>query len=148
VTEAITIEVGGDDRDRISLSILGRSHPGATDYWDGNWVRTSVDASVGGFTAAFGADLRTDEFDRFRSALQALYEQLDGEAVFETLEGCVTLRFVGDGHGHVRVEAELLDRPGIGNRLRCELQLDQTYLPPIIESLDDVARRWPVIGRP
>jgi hypothetical protein len=148
VAEPVTIEVGGNDRERISLAILGRSHPGATDYWDGNWVRASVEARVGGFTAAFGADLRTDELDRFRSELRVLYETLAGEAVFETLEGCVAFRFVGDGQGHIRVEAELRDEPGVGNRLRCELELDQTYLPPIMAALDTALGHWPVVGNP
>ena len=70
VAGLVTIEVGGHERERILLNVLGRSHPDATDYWDGNWLRTSIEARVGGFTAAFGADLRTDEFERFRSALQ------------------------------------------------------------------------------
>ncbi len=139
---------GKPETDGIEVTVLGRSHPGSTDFWDGNWVRTAVAAKVGGFTANFVVDLRTDEFRSFHAELKSLYTTLGGVATFETMEGCVTLNLSGDGMGHVALDADLMDTPGIGNHLRCSLSLDQTYLPAIMDSLDELDTRWPVLGEP
>jgi hypothetical protein len=41
------------------------------------------------------------------------------------------------------------DAPGrMGNSLRFQYALDQTYLPPIIDALDAAEDSWPVVGRP
>ncbi len=144
----VKIEIGSAAAERITITVIARSHPTATDYDDANWIRTSVGVRVAGFGGLFGADLRTEELESLRVQLSALYETLNGEATFETMEECVSLRFTGDGTGHVRVEAELRDKAGSGNLLRCALGLDQTDLPPIIKSLDAAAQAWPVIGRP
>lgn len=146
MAEPVRVVFGEPGTDGIELVVLGRTHPGSTDFWDGNWVRTAVAAKLGGFTADFVVDLRTDEFRSLRVELKHLYTTLEGVATFETLEGCVTLTFRGDGMGHVALEADLMDEPGVGNHLRSTLSLDQTYLPAIMDALDELDARWPVLG--
>jgi hypothetical protein len=47
------------------------------------------------------------------------------------------------------VTGTLLDRPGDGNHLIFKIDdLDQSYLPRIIGSLDEVATLFPVLGSP
>jgi hypothetical protein len=138
----------GGERGGIRLKVLGLSHPDSTDFWDGNWLRTSVVAHVGGFTGSYATDLRADEFRKFCEELRQLYQTLRGDATFETLEGQVVLVFSGDGLGHVAVKAELMDRAGTANLLRCAFDIDQTYLPAIIESLRTLDATWPVLGPP
>jgi hypothetical protein len=41
-----------------------------------------------------------------------------------------------------------MDEPGMGNELRFRLQLDQTYLPAIIDSLLEVEAAFPILGKP
>lgn len=144
----VSIVFGESQRERIELTVLGRSHPTSADYWDGNWLRTKVAVQVGGFAGTFAADLRAEEFRSFRDQLARLYETLDGEATFTTMEGQVLLVLAGDGIGHVSVSADLVDAAGIGNRLHCELAIDQTYLAAVLDSLDAVDAAWPVLGRP
>jgi len=146
-TDEIEVAFGGGKHERVCLTVLGRSHPGSSDFWDGNWLRTSVDVAVGGFTGRFAADLRAEEFRSFNEELSKLYRTLEGHARFETLEGQVSMTLMGNGMGHVALQAELRDRAGTGNRLRLEFATDQTYLPGIIESLDAVDAAWPVQGQ-
>jgi hypothetical protein len=146
MSESIQVQLGFPDTDGIGLSVIGRSHPGATDFWDGNWLRTRAFGRVGGFTVDLVADLRAEEFAQFRRGLERMYALVAVKASFRTLEAYLALDLHRDEVGHVRVEVELMDRPAIGNLLRCSIDIDLTYLPSIINSLDEILRRWPILG--
>src|ERR1700721_2406669 len=66
----------------VRVTPLRRTHPNCADYWDGNWVDSSVDVSVGAFAGKYKACLRTDELKMFRVGLDPLYTTLKGEASF------------------------------------------------------------------
>ncbi|MHB1498853.1 MAG: WapI family immunity protein [Acidimicrobiales bacterium] len=94
------------------------------------------------------AGLRVDELARFRKQLQDLYRTLEGEARLESIEDWLNIVATGDGLGHVNVVGSAMDEPGMGNELRFRLQLDQTYLPAIIDSLLEVEAAFPILGKP
>jgi hypothetical protein len=125
---------------------VGRSHPAASDYWDGNWVRAVVEVAAGGFRGKVEGDLRADEFDAFRRELDLLGESLAGIARFATMEGWLSISATGDGHGHIELSCEVCDQPGIGNTLAFRLALDQTYLRPLVAQLRQAMAKLPVIG--
>jgi len=57
-------------------------------------------------------------------------------------------RLVGDGLGHIRIEASAMDRmfsdPSV---LEFVLpQIDQTYLPDLVDQLNGITSAYPVIG--
>jgi hypothetical protein len=148
VADAVEVILGDGERERITLTVRGRSHPTCTDYWDGNWLRTNVSVRIGGFSGSYVANLRAEEFRSFGDEMTSLYSALEGDATFTTMEGQVSLLLSGDGMGHVSVKADLSDEAGIGNRLHCEFVIDQTYLPAIIDALGAIDSAWPVLGRP
>ena len=114
--------VGDPAGDHISIRVLGRLHPGTDDVWDGNWLATPIEAVV---------------------------VTLDGEAVLKSVEDWLTLRVAAASRGRLGVTGILLDRPGDGNRLIFKINdLDQSYLPRIIDSLDEVETFFPVLGSP
>lgn len=132
----------------LRIEVLRRTHPTATDYWDGNWVSAHVRVRAGGFDGRADGEFRTEELLAFREQLGRLHATLKGEAVFATMEEWLHLRLVGDGRGHIVVKAVVRDAPGIGNRLEFALALDQTDLPMVISALDRVCAAYPVISRP
>jgi hypothetical protein len=142
------IVIGVPDGDRIEIAVLGRAHPGATDYWDGNWVLTPLLIHIGGFTGNIGAQLRTDELHRFSDGLRHMQHFLDGSAVLASLEHWIELTVTCEPNGHLKVVGVVADRPGTGNRLSFAIEgLDQTFLPALIDALDAIAREYPVIGQ-
>lgn len=145
---SLDVTIGGEGDDSITITILGRMHPGATDYWDGNWLLSPTTISVGDFTGRIGGGLRCDELQQFRVELESLNATLSGAAQLSSMEGWVDVRMIGDGLGHVAVSGSLMDEPGVGNRLEFTFDIDQTFLPGIIKSLVDVAQSFPVLGSP
>jgi hypothetical protein len=146
--ETVEVRIGSSEREGLTIHVLGRMHPAATDYWDGNWLLAPIDIAVGAYSGRVDAGLRVDELARFRTELEALYQTLDGDAHLSSIEGWVDMTASGDGLGHVTVAGSTRDRPGVGNQLFFRLEVDQTFLPPIIEALLAVERALPVLGRP
>lgn len=140
-TPALTFPGNG-----LVLRPVGRAHPGAIDYWDGNWLLTEISVRVGAFRGTIRADLRTEELASFRSQLSAVYASLSGEARLVSMEEWIDLRVTGDGLGHFDVEATVRDQAGGGNALQFGLELDQTHIPEMLASLDRIALAFPVLG--
>lgn len=140
--------VGGTESDHVVVTILGRSHPTTTDYWDGNWVTSGVEAKAGSFAGRFTADLRVDELVAFRRQLVTLYEKLSGRASLASIERWLELDLDGDGRGHIAVSARLQESLGPWPAvLEFHLELDQTDLPPLIDQLREAEDAFPLLGR-
>lgn len=132
----------------LTIALLGRSHPQATDYWDGNWVRAEVEVMAGGFHGSVPGDLRAEEVAQFHGQLARLQESLQGTAEFETMEGWLSIRVMGDGKGHMKFRCVIRDQPGIGNTLDCTLSTDQTFTRSTVSELAAAVQAFPVIARP
>lgn len=136
-------------RDYVAIRVLGRLNYGASDYWDGNWLTTLVDVKVGDFVGQVVASLRTEELRTFRKSLANVNASVTGEAVLTSLEPWITVRVTARNWGHIVVTGCLNDHPGGGNQLSFTIDgLDVTYLPTILESLENVEALFPVIGLP
>jgi hypothetical protein len=135
--------------DRVAIRVLRRLYPSANDYWDGNWLDTPLDVSVGRFKANIDAHLRGNELESFRMRLECLHESLAGEAVLESMEDWITLRVAINRAGHLHLTGVVSDSPGARNRLEFSIEdLDRSHLPPVLDALRSVAAAFPVVGAP
>jgi hypothetical protein len=145
--ESTTLVVGSASAARVEIRPLARSHAGATDYWDGNWIDCEVSASAGGFRAQYVACLRAEEFVGFRRCLKELYRDLEGLAQFKSMEEWLRIEVSGDGRGHFKGPCHLRDRAGGGNVLAFEIEFDQTEIPAMMDQLALIERAFPVVGK-
>jgi hypothetical protein len=123
-------------------------YPNATDADDGNWLKARLTVSVGAWAGSFEANLRAEEFEAFREQCENLHKTLRGTAAFKPLEPWLRLTLTGDGKGHIELTGDAIDRVGTGNQLRFAFRdLDQTFLPALIDQLREVERNYPVVGR-
>jgi hypothetical protein len=60
------------------------------------------------------------------------------------LEGQLELTLKCDALGHVSVDGAAMDVAGIGNKLLFELNIDQTHVPGILDSLKVTLKKHPV----
>jgi hypothetical protein len=112
-------------------------------------LATPIDVAVGGFRGSVGASLRTDELLRFRETVEALHASLDGEALLESMEDWLKLKVVTGRSGTLVITGTLVDGLGHGNSLNFRIDgLDQSYLPVVIEALQEVETFFPVVGSP
>ena len=142
------IRFGGERSEFLSLTLHGRSNPKADDYWDGNWLGCKVEVCCGAFRGDLDSMIRNEDLAAFLPALTRLYEGLSGEASFDTLEGWIDFKLIGDGRGHIELRGRLVDAMMDGNSLEFRIGFDQTYLPAIISQVRTATERFPVVGRP
>ena len=142
------ILIGDSSGQHVLIRPLFRSQPGLFDVRDGNWIDCELEIVAGSFRGGFRADLRSEEFQTFLEEVEGVTRTLDGTASFTTMEGQIALSLSSDGKGHVRVTGDAIDAPGIGNRLQFVFDIDQTYLPPVCESLGHLLAAFPVTSAP
>jgi hypothetical protein len=137
----------GDRGDRyLRISVRGRAHD-AQDFWDGNWLTCSVLVALDGFTATVAADLRANEFEAFREALQRICRDGAGTARLDPMEPWLELEVTVEADEGVEVRGWVTDQLGGSNRLQFALEpLRRPDLASVIDDLLKIEARFPVLG--
>lgn len=119
--------------ERVEVSIL--STPEETEGYD--WVPVSISVNSGGFSGSVQANFLASEMIKFRDDLLILNNNLQGQAIFQTIEDQLKLNLSVDPSGHVKVDGMLIHVAGVGrNQLSFSFDIDQTYLTKIILELE------------
>ncbi|MFD8531556.1 hypothetical protein ACFV0L_29460 [Streptosporangium canum] len=138
----------GRNFDHVLIRVLGRMHPSCTDFWDGNWLASPIRVQVGGFTAEIDAGLRVEELRDFRVALERVHADVKGSAVLSSLEHWIELTVECHPTGSLSISGIAADDPGMWNTLHFMIEgLDQTDIPPLVDALVAVEKRFPILGR-
>ncbi|MEV4184817.1 hypothetical protein AB0J28_25675 [Streptosporangium canum] len=138
----------GRDFDHVLIRVLGRMHPGCTDFWDGNWLTSLIHVQVGGFTAEVDAGLRVEELHDFRVALERVDAEVRGSATLSSLEHWIELTIECRPTGSLSISGTVADHPGMRNTLHFEIEgVDQTDIPALTDALVAAEKRFPILGR-
>lgn len=139
------VEIRCEGGDILTMNLTGRSHPEATDYWDGNWLRCTVDIQAGRFRGSVVGDIRAEELSAFSDQLARLQETLQGIAAFTTMEEWLAISVTSDHRGHMTLRCVIRDEPGTGNTLTCVLNTDQTFTRTTVAELARAVKSFPVV---
>lgn len=140
--------IGMRDSQFLLIRVLRRTHADRADYWDANWLDAKGQAQAGGWQGQFAGTLRTDEFARLHEQLSLLYDGARRSAEFSTMQGWLKLRFARDALGHLAVHCEIADGNQAENRHSFTLNLDQSFVRPMLLAIEGIVGQFPVIGRP
>ncbi len=108
-----------------------------------NWLVATIELGFGVLLGAYRATIEVEDLLYFLDSLQALYETLNGEAVFNPIEGALKLNVTGDGLGHMLVTGVANGDIGCLRRIDFEFNIDQTYLKGSIDQLKSVLCAYP-----
>jgi hypothetical protein len=131
----LVFHIGGNEAEYVRVSNI-------RDHGDG-WFSTDVEVVVGAFRGGYSADFNSWAFSNFHAELERLYRTVSGSAVFTSYEGQLELTLTCNVTGQIQVRGEATDYAGTGNRLRFRLDIDQTYVPAILEDLRLALERYP-----
>lgn len=136
----------GADAEHITIADLHRPDPvGGEDEWDLDWMTSRIELRVRKIRGSVDANLRAEDFVRFRDALRPLYASLVGSAKLLTMEHNIELVVTGDGRGHFRVECLVRDGSMCEIRMQFPLEIDQTELGAVLRQLDVICESFPVL---
>jgi hypothetical protein len=142
-----TCTIDGTDG-RVAISVLSREAADpAAEYWDANWLATTVEVRAGDLSGRLQASLRADELAGFLLELQRLIAGDASVARFRSIEGWLSL--------DVAVEDDLVHVTGLARRPSAadnELRfafggLDRPALGRVVDDLDRILEGFPVLGR-
>jgi hypothetical protein len=131
----LAFHIGGQDQEYVQVSIV-------QDNGDG-WFSSGVTLAVGCFQGSYSADFNSWAFSDFASQLSRLYDTVSGAAVFTSYEAQLELRLDCDVRGHIAVRGEAMDFAGTGNKLSFRLEIDQSQVPAIMDTLHQALERYP-----
>lgn len=137
---------GINENDFIRIDVGGLKFPNAELDWDKNALNSIVKLKVGAFSANLSTDLMTTDFEIFKREIEILYNNLNGTATFEGIEGNVSIHIKGDGIGHLSADCFITDFLPDGNELKCGIGFDQTQIPKLINQLEKITTEFPTTG--
>ena len=132
----------------IRLDLSHRGHPEAHDYWDGNWVVARIQAEVQGFKADFTDQVHLGDVIRFYEEVLKLNASLTGAATLAVMEEYLVVIGTLDARGRLDWSVLLLHPVKRDVQLQFEFQADQSYLPELIQQIEDVLIEFQVRGQP
>lgn len=88
--------------------------------------------------------MMTSDFQSFRDQLQKLYDSLEGKALLEGLEPELKVTMTAKALGSIEVEVEITP-DHMAQFHRFEFGINQSYVPEIMQSLDRILERFPVL---
>jgi hypothetical protein len=135
--ESVIVGFGHPEGERLDFVFAGSELERFRTSPD-DWIRAGGTVAAGGFRGDTELWFMAAEFARLLPQLRRLYETLQGEVDFKTIEDQVGFRLTGDGRGHIVLHGYLLDRTGDGNRLDFTLSYDQTLLRQSILEISDL----------
>jgi hypothetical protein len=130
--KANEVLIGNRGGDHISIRV--RPEPNSE-----GWFGAVVEIRCDGWHSLLGANFYRDELKRFAEEIRILYRDLSGTALLQPIEPFITLKFEGDGKGHVVVDGVARKSLSVATKLAFQFEIDQTYLPQIADGLSPSA---------
>lgn len=133
----------------LALWVHGREFEHATDFWDGNWLRaTARCGAVGATVTISGPFVRITELLEWASESRGLLAGTRDSAELATIEPELKVVLTAaDSLGHLEMVVEITpDR--LHQQHQFTFESDQSYLPPLIASIERLALKYPVRGAP
>jgi hypothetical protein len=132
----------------LQIWIHSRQFPNEEDYWDGNWLNVTAHCGTHGADVwTSGPILHVPDITRWLAALEEMNKSLSGEANLVSLEPelCVELSVKELGQISMRVE---ITPDHMTQEHNFQFEIDQSYLPSLIESCRKVLAKYPIKGKP
>jgi len=136
-----SLRIGG-----LRIWVHGRQFPESGDYWDGNWLMvTAFYRSAGSWVCASGPIIHGPELAHLLAEAERLYSSLTGTATLPCMEPNLRVEMKGNGRGQVEVEVAITPDQ-LTETHRYHEEIDQTYLPPVLEACRAILSKYPIKG--
>jgi len=133
----------------LQLWVHGRESPESQDLYDGNWLRVTGHCSASGASIWIqGSILMVTDIEQFGRECQDLYDGKSNRASLEPLEPELRITLEAtDRAGHMRADVEITP-DHLAQMHRIRFDIDQSYLPDIIDQCAAIVTAHEVRGRP
>jgi hypothetical protein len=132
----------------LQIWIHGRQYPNEQDYWDGNWLNVTAHCgSHGANVWTSGPILHVPDLVRWLVALEEMKQSMSGGANLVSMEPELSVELKMKQLGQVGMRVEITP-DHMSEEHSFEFELDQTYLPNLIDEVRKVTAQFPMRGKP
>jgi hypothetical protein len=116
----------------VSIWVLGRQFPEASDFWDGNWLDVVVHCSEhGAAVTVSGSLLHLGEIEQWMQELEKMNRCLKGSAKLPAIEPNLSLSFDINERGQIKATCHITP-DHLKQSHQFTFDMDQSYLNGII----------------
>jgi hypothetical protein len=137
------LQIGG-----LHLWVHGRQFPEARDLYDGNWLEVTARCKYSSSSVTVkGPIVTVPEVQALMDGCLAMHKTLSGSAMLDCMEPNLAVAMeMGDSSGHIHLTIRITP-DNLTEEHKYEEEIDQSFLPPIIEGCRQILRQYPVRGR-
>ena len=132
----------------MEIEILTNKISGTNNYWEENWLYSTIKGKFPGFDANFDCYLRTDDFDRFAQELREMIALKSDEAKFTTMEEGLMLLLEREHTGAIKITGKITATELTRCSLDFQYQVDNPTLERFINEVENLIKTYPIIGTP
>lgn len=130
----------------LQIWIHGREFPNADDFRDGNWLRATVHCGADGAAVwVSGSILHLSEVESWLQDLEKMNSSLTGKANLECMEPGLNIEMEIEPLGQILAKVEITP-DNLKQYHTFEFEIDQSYLPKLIQNLKDVLSNHQIRG--
>ena len=133
-------KLGGKEKNFIMIRVIDRLPKDQWHYYDDLSAEAIVDSD--GYHATEQNNIESISLPEFLKGLKKLYEQPGYKVGFLTHHGWLYFELRGDIAGHIVIAGHIADQM-FTQKLEFEFEIDQSYLPPAIEQLEQIIATYP-----
>ena len=116
--------------------------PDKTCHWGGYDTQSSLEISCSGYSVKSFLCLSTGNVYELYKRFENCFENLEGEAYFESYESNLKFEMKFDKTGKVNISGKYIENYSIKNELKFELQSDQSYLSKTLSELKNILKKY------
>jgi hypothetical protein len=132
----------------LEIEVLTNKISGTNNYWEENWLYSTIKGKFPGFDANFDCYLRTDDFDRFAQELREMIALKSDEAKFTTMEEGLMLFLEREHTGAIKITGKITATELTRCSLDFKYQVDNPTLERFINEVENLIKTYPIIGTP
>jgi hypothetical protein len=126
----------------LSIWILQRQFPDATDNWDGNWLNIIVHCSnLGASVTVSGSILRLEEIKEWSQAIEVMDRELKGTAQLLTIEPNLAITLECNQRGQITAKCQITPDQ-LTQTHEFIFEIDQSYLKGIVSQCRKVLQTY------
>jgi hypothetical protein len=117
------------------------------DYWDGNWLNvTAICESTGAVVRLSGNFIHLPELSAWMRDAERMHRTLKGRAALDCMEPGLIVELVAESLGRIQMTVNISPDP-VTQDHSFRFEIDQSYLPALIEQCRAVLCTYPIVSK-
>ena len=132
----------------LQIWVHGHQFQDNEDYWDANWLNVTAHCGAQGASVwVSGNIIQLPEIAHLMTGAKTLYKDLKGKAELPCIEPELFVELEAKSLGQISMTVKITP-DNLSQSHTFSFDVDQSFLPRLIENCDAVLKKFPIKGKP